>query len=878
MGKIIARIAFQFFLLLISINGEAKNILFLNSYHRGMNWSDEIFDGVKQVVDQYEDINLFTEYMDTKRFTSDRYLDELITLYTQKYKNIPIDAVICADNPALDFVIKHAGNPLFKGFKVYCGVSDVEDYQNLGDDYKGVAEREFFIERLYTIKKILPNIQTVYYLLDKTSSGVIFRQRLEQVIKKPPFPVSIKIMDDIDINELYAFVSSLKDKNSAIDYVLITQDKFGEIVDNDKVGEKIAKISSVPVFSNDYYLLGKGIVGGVYQLGTEQGKGAATICMQLLSGISSTTIPKVSLEPIRTVVDYKIIRKFGLKAQSILQDAILLNYPEKFYIKYKSELLTVITAFIILSFIIIFLSINISKRRLYELSLGRSEQKFRDIAELLPQTIFECDLHGNLTFANKQAFEMFDCTSEEFGRGINITHLFLPEEKEHIKADLALIQKGKTADNPLYIARRKDGTTFPFEVHSSVYYENGKPAGLRGIGINITKQKEVEQELINAREKAEQSDKLKSAFLSNMSHEIRTPLNAIIGFSSLLSDEGTTIEQRLEYKKYILNSSEYLLNLVNDIIDHSRIEAGQLEIIHSEFNLFEVMKELYLNFKSQQKNKLKEHIHFIYENLDETEHIIVMADPVRIKQIVGNLLDNAFKFTDQGSIRFGYTLQKNEQLLITVKDTGIGIGEEDKLLVFRRFYKLCSDNDKLYGGSGLGLSICKNLISLMKGNIWLESEKGIGSSFFVNIPVKVKKYKQVVVSSSSGKYMANHYWPNKIILVAEDEISNFELIKALLKNTGSEILHAKNGKEAVDLALNNTVDVILMDIQMPVLNGYEAIAAIKHEKPDIPIIAQTAYAMAGEKEEILQAGSDAYLAKPIDKVVLLDTIQLLLNQ
>lgn len=472
---------------------------------------------------------------------------------------------------------------------------------------------------------------------------------------------------------------------------------------------------------------------------------------------------------------------------------------------------------------------------------------------------------------------MFGYTIEEFSEGINIRQLFIPEELEHVDLNMKEILSNAPSKNNSYTAVRKDGSRFPYEVHSNLFYKDGKPAGIRGIGIDVTKQKEVEQELINAREKAEQSDKLKSAFLSNMSHEIRTPLNAIIGFSSLLSDDDADAEQRAEYKKYIQNSSEYLLNLINDIIDHSRIEAGQLDILYSEFNLYDLMKELYLNFKSQQKNKHKENIHFIYDNLDDTEQIIVVADPVRIKQVVGNLLDNAFKFTDQGSIRFGYTLQKNQNILITVKDTGIGISEEDKPLVFRRFYKLCSDNDKLYGGSGLGLSICKNLVSLMKGSIWLDSEKGSGTSFFVNIPIKIKKYKQIVVSSSTGTFMSNHHWPGKLILVVEDETSNFDLIKALLRHTSAEILHANNGKEAVELALSNSVDVVLMDIQMPIMNGYDATAAIKKEKPELPVIAQTAYAMANEKEQILKAGCDAYLVKPLDKIVLLDTIQTLLK-
>jgi PAS domain S-box-containing protein len=556
----------------------------------------------------------------------------------------------------------------------------------------------------------------------------------------------------------------------------------------------------------------------------------------------------------------------------------LKNIPAKIYIKYKSEFIIALVSFVVMLGVIIQLLANISKRKKSELSLLQSEQKFKDIAEMLPQTIFESDMEGNLTFVNKQSLKMFGYTEEEYERGISINQIFSSEERDHIKTIFSNILEGKRNENPLFLSVNKNGNTCPFEVHINIFNKNGKPAGIRGIGIDITKQKETERQLIEAREKAEQSDKLKSSFLSNMSHEIRTPLNAIIGFSSLISDGGLNDEQKREYKKYIQNSSEYLLNLINDIIDHSRIEAGQLEIISTEFNLYELMKELYLNFQSQQKNRHKEHIQLVYKNLDTTDQIVILADPVRIKQVVANLLDNAFKFTDKGSIIFGYEQQNDDHILITVNDSGIGISEDDKPLVFKRFYKLCNDSDILYGGSGLGLSICKNLIGLMQGKIWLDSKKGDGTTFFIELPVKIKNYKQILSNPQLNDYATNYDWSNKTILVAEDEVSNFELVNAFLKNTKAQIIHALNGKEAVDISLSNPVDLILMDIQMPVLNGHEAIKKIRIHKPDIPIIAQTAYAMSGEKEEILRSGSNAYLAKPLDKIILLETINHLISQ
>jgi PAS domain S-box-containing protein len=504
--------------------------------------------------------------------------------------------------------------------------------------------------------------------------------------------------------------------------------------------------------------------------------------------------------------------------------------------------------------------------------LAASEQKFKDIAELLPQIVYECDFVGNILFVNKQGLEIFRYSEEDFKKGVNMYQLFLPNETQHIRSNINILLKGGRPVSTVYSAIRKDGTIFPLQIHSNIVFRNNAAVGLRGIGIDMTRQKEVEQELIAAREKAEQSDKLKSAFLSNMSHEIRTPLNSIIGFSNLLTEENLNSETRDEFKKYIQNSADYLLNLINDIIDYSKIEAGQLEIKKTEFNLTELMKELYSHFSKERFKREKQNIQLVYTNNKEKQEVYIYSDPVRIKQIITNLLDNAFKFTEQGQVIFGYEFQMQDQILFFVKDTGIGISEKDKPLVFERFHRLYNKSDKIYPGSGLGLSICHNLVKLMEGNVWLDSEFGNGSSFYISLPVvmKIKEEESKITERtfSPGKYK----WPNKTILIAEDELTNYELIAAILKKTDVTIMHAKNGMEVTEIVKKNPVDLILMDIQMPIMSGYDAIKELKIVNPDIPIIAQTAYAMAGEKEWILEAGSNAYIAKPIDPVVLLEMI------
>ena len=445
--------------------------------------------------------------------------------------------------------------------------------------------------------------------------------------------------------------------------------------------------------------------------------------------------------------------------------------------------------------------------------------------------------------------------------------LFTGKDREVLNSDEPLI-------NGEEVIITDDGIKILFTKKIAIKDKNGKVKYLLGISEDITAKKETERELITAKEQAEQSDRLKSAFLANMSHEIRTPMNGILGFADLLKQPDLSDEKQQKYIGIIQKSGTRMLNIINDIVDISKIEAGLMQVDIKDSNINEQIEYIYTFFKPEAEAK---GLQFIIEKTLPEIEVNIKTDREKLYAILTNLIKNAIKFTNEGSIEFGYHLIKGKgtnHLEFYVKDTGIGIPTNRQDVIFERFIQADISNLMVLQGTGLGLAITKAYVEILGGKIWVESTEDVGSTFYFTIPCNIELEEEFVIEKDNASSTKGKISQNLKILIAEDDEPSAMLISLMLEGLSTEILTVGNGNETVQNCRNNPdLDLILMDIQMPEMNGYEATRQIREFNKDVVIIAQSAYAMSFDRQKALDAGCNDYIAKPILKDDLLAIIQ-----
>jgi PAS domain S-box-containing protein len=505
-------------------------------------------------------------------------------------------------------------------------------------------------------------------------------------------------------------------------------------------------------------------------------------------------------------------------------------------------------------------------RKSAEESYHKERAYLDQLFESSPEAIVQIDVYGIVHNINSEFTKLFGYTQPELlGKNID-DFITAPEVLDEAIRITGGVMKGEISE--LETKRmHKDGHLIDVSVLVTPILINSEITGGYGIYRDITDRKKIEKNLITAKERAEESDKLKSAFLSNMSHEIRTPMNAILGFSTLLTDPSVSDEERAEFLRIIKERGSDLMRIIDDIIDVAKIESGQIKVEIKECQVNLLMTNLHATLTEVKRKSAKTSIVLNCLPGNTDKGFTILTDGNRLRQVMTNLIENAIKFTDEGFVEFGYSLKTigdDAFIEFFVRDTGIGIPKESQDVVFERFRQVDDTNTRKYGGTGLGLTISKNLIRLLGGDIRLESEHGKGTTFFVLLPLQTAAHD--VPETAKPKIMPafQHNWSSRVILVAEDEDSNYFLLDRILKRTGVKLVWAHNGLEAVEICKHQKIDLVMMDIRMPVLDGYEATQIIKKEQKTLPIIAQTAYALKGEREKSLAAGCDSYISKPID--------------
>lgn len=505
-----------------------------------------------------------------------------------------------------------------------------------------------------------------------------------------------------------------------------------------------------------------------------------------------------------------------------------------------------------------------TRRKETEAALRETERLYKILFEAADDRIGLFTMDQKPLLLNAAFYETLGYTREEFmaSGGEDSIH---PEDQKRLREEgKGLLEEGYTMNE--YRVRHKDGHYIHMSSKAVLIPGNQREEELVLFVIrDISDRKKFILELEQAKLAAEESDKLKSAFLANMSHEIRTPMNSIVGFSNLLVTEGLDQETRKTYVERIVRNSEHLLVLISDIIDLAKIESGQLPLVYGKISVSELLMNMRQYAEEELKRQFRDSIQIHVEEPPET--VDMEIDVLRIEQVMKNLINNALKFTEKGTVTIGFKCgSRKNRGLFYVKDTGIGIDSDHFGLIFDQFRQVDGSDTRRFGGTGLGLAICRNLVQIMGGRIWVESEPGKGALFQVELPLRRRTLKTIVEEQNIPLDSTPSTGDSLRILVVDDEPDSAELLVELLTSMGYQVRSALTGYEALEQMERYFLpDLVFLDVQMPVLTGTELLHILKTRYPEIRVVAQSAHALPGDRERFLDEGYDDHLPKPFTK-------------
>lgn len=509
-----------------------------------------------------------------------------------------------------------------------------------------------------------------------------------------------------------------------------------------------------------------------------------------------------------------------------------------------------------------------------------TESKYQMLAENSRDMIFRMKLPEDvMEYISPASKELTGYAPEEFYQNPGLFRKIIAKEsrEKYIDARRRILSGESIPSLEYKIVTNSGVEKWVSQRNVTVKGKNGEIEALEAMVFDVTSKKKDEVAMKAAKVRAEESDKLKTAFLSSMSHEIRTPMNAIVGFADLLKDPNVSHEDRLQYVDYINENSSSLLRLIDDMVDIARLEAGELEIVKLPVDIDTLCHDVYNDFKG----RVDEYpsllsIDFALDVPADVRGVVVNSDKNRLTQILSNLVSNALKFTDSGFVHLGVKTDSSASGIVEfyVSDSGRGIPAEKQVEVFDRYRYVRGNMNKKINGAGLGLAISRSLVELLGGRLDVESQTGKGTVFTFSLPCEnsLKAIPPVIISVPQDTDIID--WSQKHILVAEDEDNNFKFMQAALKKTNVSLIRAKDGQEALELfkEMQHLIDIVLMDIQMPKMNGYDATRELLKIDPDIPVVAQTAFAMSGGKIKCFDAGCIGYISKPYKAKDLIDVI------
>lgn len=715
------------------------DILLINSYHYTFKWTNDITNAVVKELPEADDYRISIEYLDTKRFSFQRQEVLYVEYLKEKYRTLDIKGIICSDNDAFEFVLKH-GKEIWGDVPVtFCGVNELFKYDINSTNYFGVEEEIAIAQTLELILTLQPDLKELIVVSDSTLNGILFADQFLRAARAINFPVDYDLIYATSVELLGETLKEVDPEKRAILLLSLYLPRNGAVKDMILEADFLKSCLDVPVYGTWDFLFGGFILGGVINTGEEQGRLAAQLLKRKLAG--ETFPPGYLVKPTQTmVVDYNKLKYYNIDLSLVPKNALVLHEPENYFRKYRQEILIVCSVLGFLIVINIILLRLLNEKRIAEAKLRKSEERLELALDGANVGLWDIDLENKAVYINKWVSGLLGYGDSGIARvtigdWIKTCH---PDDLGQVNEVLHMHLSGKVHDfNTETRLLTSSGEYKWFSLHGKVVEvdQNSTPRRMIGLMLDIDMQKQFEEQLRIAKEKAEESDRLKSSFLANVSHEIRTPMNAILGFSDILLDASIQKEDSLKFLSLIRSSGESLLALINDIIDISKIESGQFNIVIGKFDLHLLFDKI-SHIASTLINTYNRDIELIIEKGVDQASLFIESDQYRLEQIINNLISNAIKFTSRGHVILSYTIPDNNTLEIRVTDTGRGISKEDQGVIFERFRQINPDPKINIGGTGLGLAISKSITELLGGTICVDSAPDQGATFRVRIPCK----------------------------------------------------------------------------------------------------------------------------------------------
>jgi PAS domain S-box-containing protein len=856
--------------------GKGRRVLLIASYHPGFPTFFKQVGGLRGVLEP-AGVALDVEFMDTKRFPVAEAVPRFLDLMRFKLGNSPAyDVIAVADDAALRFVLDNRLELFAERPVVFFGVNDLALAHGLGGraGFTGVIESVSMLETLEDVRRLLPRAGAVHAVVDDQPGGQgDLRTFLALQDRLPGLRLEVLPLTEWTWEELGRRLEAVP-RGDAVLLLSAFRDRAAETKSFDEGLAFVLRHAQVPVFHLWEHGLGQGLLGGKIISHEAQGRLAGGLVLRILSGEAAETLPVIEGEDAnRHLFDHAVLTRFGIDESLLPPDSEVRGRPVSAFSRYRTQILVLAGGVSVLLGLVAALMIHVVRLRRAKSRLMDSEARYKALFDANADGILvaECDTR-RFVFANPTVCRMFGYSVEEF-RGLGVADIHPPEHLAEVIANFDQQARGERDIAEGSPCLRRDGSVFLADIRSFLLEIDGRPCAV-GLFRDVTERSLVLEALRHARDAAEAANRSKSEFLANMSHEIRTPLNGVTGMLQLLEVSSPTPEQQ-EYIRLALSSSMRLTRLLADILDLSRIEAGKLALESRPFRLEEVRQST-LSLLSMAAREKGLSLDF---ELDPGLPDLLAGDQARLQQVLFNLAGNGIKFTQEGGVRVQASpLSANGdgrlRVLFTVEDTGIGISDELLEAVFQPFVQGEGAYVRRFQGAGLGLSIVRRLVRLMGGTLAVDNGPG-GTTFCLSLPF-ASAPGPAGSEAGTGRVQRAAGLGRKILLAEDDEISR-RTVAAMLRGFGHHVVAVPDGRQAVLRVREEDFDAVVMDIQMPLMDGVEATRVIRSDASlgamaQVPIIAMTAYAMAGDREKFLAAGMDGYVPKPVDMEGLRDAI------